>query len=297
MATLAQSVPNSQQSSRWFWAFLKEELRPYPGRGVLVARMMVAATLVMIITMTFRIPDGAYAALYALTVSRESPRATLAALKTVTIVFVIAAAYELVGAMFFVSEPSLRLIWLIVTFFLMFYSLRVLTNYTAGIRFGYLVVITTPLWDQHISAEAKVEGTLWAVFALTLATGVATLVELVYAELTRGDNLIRPLAERLSSVEEVVFAYAEARPIHEKNKKNITRLAMVGMSQLRRNLQRSSYAQHALRYGSIARGFQVSSCRKLLGWRSVNSTRNSRRRWMRSQIAWKASFPFAGTRA
>jgi multidrug resistance protein MdtO len=244
MATLAQSVLNSQQPSRWFWAFLKEELRPYPGRGALVARMMIAATIVMIITMTFRIPEGAYAALYALTVSRESPRATVAALKMVAIVFVIAAAYELVGAMFFVSEPLLRLIWLIVTFFLMFYSLRVLTSYTAGVRFGYLVVITTPLWDGHISAEAKVEGTLWAVFALTLATGVATLVELVYAELTRGNDLIRPLAERLSSVEEVVLAYAEARPIHEQNKKNITRLAMVGMSQLRRNLHRSSYAQH-----------------------------------------------------
>ena len=242
MTTLTQSVP-SAESSRWFWEFLKEELRPYPGRGALVARMMVAATLVMIITMTFRIPEGAYAALYALTISRESPRATLAALKTVAIVFVIAAAYELVGAIFFVSEPLLRVIWLIVTFFLMFYSLRVLTNYTAGIRFGYLVVVTTPLWDRHISASAKVEGTLWAVFSLTLATGIATVVELIYAELTRGDDLIRPIAERLRFVEEVVLAYAEARPILEKSKKNITRLAMVGTSQLRRNLQRSSYAQ------------------------------------------------------
>jgi multidrug resistance protein MdtO len=244
MATFAQSVPTSQPFSRWFWEFLKEELRPYPGRGALVARMVVAATLVMIIIMTFRIPDGGYAALYALTVSRESPRSTIAALKTVAIAFVIAAAYELLGAIFFVSEPSLRLIWLIVTFFLMFYALRVLTNYMAAIRFGYLVVITTPLWDGHISAEAKVEGTLWAVFSLTLATGIATLVELIYAELTRRDDLIGPIAERLSSVEELVSSYAEKRPLGEMSKKKITRLAMVGMSQSRRNLQRSSRAPH-----------------------------------------------------
>jgi multidrug resistance protein MdtO len=244
MSVIAQTAPAQARLSAWFWDFLKQELAPYPGRMALIARMMVAATLVMIITMTFRIPEGAYAAVYALTISRESPRATVTALKTVTIAFVIAAAYVLVGAILFVSEPLLRLIWLIVTFFLMFYSLRVLTNFTAGIRFGYMVVVTTPLWDQHISAEAKVEGTLWAVFALTLATGIATLIELVYAELTRGDDLIRALAERLNSVEEVVLAYAEAMPMNKKTKKNITRLAMVGMSRLRRDLQRSSYAQH-----------------------------------------------------
>ena len=48
-----------------YWEFLKEELTPYPGRAALVARMVMAATLVMIITMTFRLPYGAYCAIYA----------------------------------------------------------------------------------------------------------------------------------------------------------------------------------------------------------------------------------------
>jgi multidrug resistance protein MdtO len=244
MATLAESLPKSQRVTHWFWEFLKQELAPYPGKAALVARMMVAATLVMIITMTFRIPEGAYAALYALTISRESARATAGALKTVASVFVVTAAYELIGAMFFVSEPLLRLVWLIVTFFLMFYSLHVLTNYTAGIRFGYLVVITTPLWDRQVSAETKVEGTLWAVLALTLATGIAAFIEMVYAELNQEDDFIRPIAERLRCVEEVVFSYADSGPINAATEKKITRLTMVGMSQLRRNLQRSSYSPH-----------------------------------------------------
>jgi multidrug resistance protein MdtO len=252
MATLAQSVPKSQQASRWLWEFLKQELARYPGRVALVARMLVAATLVMIITMTFRIPYGAYATLYALTTSRESPRANVADVKNVAIVFVIAASYELIGAMFFVSEPLLRLVWLIVTFFVMFYALRVLTNYTAAVRFGYLLVVTTPLWDQHLPADARVEGTLWAVFSLTLATAISALVGLVYAEFTREDNLVRSIAERLRCVEQVVFAYAEGRPIDETTRKNVTRLTMVGMSQLRRTLQTSSHSsQYREQMGAV----------------------------------------------
>ncbi|HEX4170476.1 MAG TPA: FUSC family protein [Bryobacteraceae bacterium] len=252
MATLVQRVPPAQRVSRWLWEFLREELAPYPGRMALIARMMVAATVVMIITMTFRIPQGAYAALYALNISRESPRATVAAVKTIAVAFVIAAAYDLIGATFFVSEPTLRLVWVIATFFLMFYSLVALTNYTAGVRFGYLVAITTPIWDRHVSAEAKVEDTLWAVWAITLATIITTVIELVYAELSQGSDLIRPMAERLSSVEEILISYAEGQPIDEATENNITRLTMVGTSRLRRNLQRSSYsAQYREQMGAV----------------------------------------------
>ena len=64
-----------------FRDFLKEELAPYPGRVALVARMIISATLVMLITMTFRLPFGVLA-FYAIIVSRETHWATI---KTVTI--------------------------------------------------------------------------------------------------------------------------------------------------------------------------------------------------------------------
>jgi multidrug resistance protein MdtO len=244
MSAVSETVPSQVHGWPWFWQFVRHELTSYPGRPALVGRMIIAATLVMIISMTFRLPEGAYGAIYALTISRESPRSTIAAVTTVAIAFVIAAAYEVIGAMFFLNEPLLRFVWVSVTFILMFYSLRALTNYTAGVRFGYLVVITTPLWDQQISAEAKVENTLWAVWTITLATVITALVELVYAEFHRGSDLIRPIAERLSSVEDLVFSYAQDGRIDKTTEKKITRLSMVGTSQLRRNLQRSVYSSH-----------------------------------------------------
>ena len=252
MATVAQSVPEPQRQSAWLWEFFREELRPYPGRVGLVARMMIAATIAMLISMTFRIPEGAYGGVFALTLSRESPRATVADVRTLTIAFVIAAAYEVIGAMFFVDDPVLRLVWVIATFFLMFYCLSALTNYVAAIRFGYLVIITTPLWDQHVSAETRVEGTLWAVLTITVASIITALVELAYAEFNRGGDLIRPLSGRLARIEELLFCYAEGRPVNETIEQDITRLAVVGMSQLRRTLYRSVYSsQYREQMGAV----------------------------------------------
>ena len=54
MATVAQVAPPTTRPSTWFLQFLREELTPYPGRTALVARMMIAATLAMLISMTFR---------------------------------------------------------------------------------------------------------------------------------------------------------------------------------------------------------------------------------------------------
>ena len=56
MATLAHVIADGPRPLTWFREFLKHELAPYPGRAVTVARMVLAATLVMIVCYTFRIP-------------------------------------------------------------------------------------------------------------------------------------------------------------------------------------------------------------------------------------------------
>ena len=58
----------------WFWQFLKTELAPYPGRTWVVGRITIAATITMVLVMTFRIPYGFLGAIYTLFLSRENPR-------------------------------------------------------------------------------------------------------------------------------------------------------------------------------------------------------------------------------
>jgi multidrug resistance protein MdtO len=244
MATLAQNAPESSRPWAWLREFLKEELSPYPGRGAVVARMTIATTVVMLITMTFRVPYGAYATLYAFTLSRESPQITLKTLKIVLVIFVLGAVYILFGAWFFLDDPMLRLLWVVATMFLSFYLIGIMTNYGAATRFGYLVIITTPLWDQHILAEAKVEGTLWAVLAITVGSLVTLLGDLLFEAMRPGDDLVRSVAEQLAAVEELLDCYSADRPVDKSTKKKITRLAMLGTSRLRRNIQRSTHSQH-----------------------------------------------------
>jgi hypothetical protein len=45
--------------------------------------MVVAATIAMIMVMTFSVPYGAYGALLARTISRENPEATVKAVKII----------------------------------------------------------------------------------------------------------------------------------------------------------------------------------------------------------------------
>src|SRR5262245_1373777 len=203
MASIAQSLPASSANHRWLWEWLRHELTPYPGRALLVSRMVTAATLLMIITMTFRLPWGAYSALFALNLSRESLGETTRAVQMIVFGFALAGAYALAGGMLVLGDPMLRLLWVVGSFFLMFYGISATNNYAALMRFGYLTAITIPLWDRQITAEAKVEGTLWAVGTLTMASVIALLLENVYAALRRGDDLIDPITERLACLEEV----------------------------------------------------------------------------------------------
>ena len=241
MATAANTFARWSPSLRWLRDFLRNELAPYPGRGILVARMVVAATVFMLIAMTFRIPYGAYGAIYALTISRENPDATLQSVRTIVIWFAVAVVDVLLGAMFFSGDPLLRLVWVLATLFVTFYALSALANYNAAARFGYLIVYTIPLWDGRISAELKVEDTLWAVASVTIASLFVVAIELVFAQFKPWDDLVVSVAERLRWVE--ILLRCRADGVMEKtSEQQVARLSVLGMSRMRRDLHRSGYA-------------------------------------------------------
>jgi multidrug resistance protein MdtO len=252
MGSIAQGLSASPSSLDWFRDFLKEELSPYPGRGALVTRMVVAATIVMIIHLTFQIPFGAYAVIYTLNISRENPKATVKAAKTVIVAFACSVLYILVGALCFLEDPILRLFWVIGTLFVMFFALSAINIYGAAARFGYMLVITIPLWDELTTATARVEGTLWAFEAISVATIITVLTELVFAELNPHNYLVEPVARRLAATAKLLNRYAAGQPVDPKTEKEITHLAMTGTSRLRRDLQRSGYSpRYAEQMGAV----------------------------------------------
>ena len=253
MATLADSASGLQRPWRWFWEFLKHELAPYPRRAGTVARMVIAATLIMIITMTFRIPFGFQGAVYALLISRESLRATLQSAATVLLVTCAGATYLLVSAWFVISDAPLHFFWNIGSFFVAFYAISTLTNYTAAVIFAIMVSIGIPVWDRHVPAEINVEDTLWLCWGAFIGVVITAGLELAFARLRPGDEVVLPITEQLFAVENLLTCYAEGRTVDPAAEQKVIRLEMLGTSTLRRLLLRSNHShQYRARMGAVA---------------------------------------------
>jgi multidrug resistance protein MdtO len=242
VATLAHDIPYVPRPFTWLWEFLKHELAPYPGRVVTVARTVLAATLVMIICDTFRIPYAFLGAIYALLISRESPRATLNSAGTVLLLAVSGVAYVLVSVQFVISVPLLHFLWSIGSLFLAFYALTVVANYGAFVAFALVISIAVAIWDRHVPAGTNVADTLWLSLVALIAVVVTSGVELAFRRMRSGDDIVVPVSDRLTAIHSVLLCYAEGHPVDQATEEKVIRLGMLGTSTLRRALRRSDYS-------------------------------------------------------
>jgi multidrug resistance protein MdtO len=242
MGTTAQSLPDASTVHSWLWQWLRDELTPYPGRARLVARMVVAATLVMIICMTFRIPYAFQGAIYVLLISRESLRGTLQSGAIILLVTAIGAGYLLVSASFVINFPMLHFLWIVGSLFLAFYAISALGNYIVGVTFAVMISVGVPLWDRYFPAETNVEDTLWLCLATLIGFGATAGMALAFARLRPGDEIVSKIALRLSAVETLLICYADRCAVDADTGQKIMHLAMLGTSLLRRILRRSDYS-------------------------------------------------------
>ena len=235
-------MPDVPGPLTWLWEFLKHELAPYPGRAATVARMVLAVTLVMILCNTFRIPYGFVGGIYALLISRESPRATLSSAGTILLLTAGAVAYILVTVQFVISVVFLHFLWNVGALFLAFYALAVVKNYGAFVAFAFVISVAVTIWDRHVPAENSVEDTLWLALVAFIAVVVTSAVELAFRRMRPGDDIVVPVADRLEAIQSVLLCYAERCPVGEATEEKVVRFGMLGTSTLRRALRRSDYS-------------------------------------------------------
>ena len=253
MATLVQSLPQPPRPIAWLWTFLKEELAPYDGRVAVVARMTLAATLVMVVCMTFGIPFAFQGAIYALLISRDSPRATLQSAATMLALTGIGAAYLLFSLGFVISSPLLHFLWIIGSFFLTFYAISTLTNYAAAVPLAIVMSVAIPLWDRHVSAETNVEDTLRLCLSVLIGVVLTAAVELAFLRLRPGDEIVLPITQRMAAVENLLIRHAEGRTADTAIEQKVIRFEMLGTSLLRRSLRRLNYSpQYSVEMGGVA---------------------------------------------
>jgi multidrug resistance protein MdtO len=227
----------------WFGQFLKGELTPYPGRWVTVARMVIAATLTMILIMTFKIPGGALGATYALLISRDSLYATLQSASTIVVSYTIGLGFLLLGAIFFADAPIGRFLWLAGSLFVIFFVLRTLQNFGAATGFAFLVVNGLPAWQSPGTAEAHLETTLWLALSVAVGTAVTVTTEIIFRAFHAKNELFEGFDNRLIALNRLLSCYAENRPIPAAVRTELIQYAVIGVSGLRRMLARSVYTR------------------------------------------------------
>lgn len=238
MNALSESVSELDRRVGSLFELLYEELVPYPGRVAVVARIVIASVIVMVLVMTFRIPGAALAGYYTLLLSRESPHATLAGAVELVVSFAAGVGYVLLSSLLFFGSPVLHFIWVIVTFFIIFFAMRVVRSYSAAAGFGFLIATCIPIWERAQPSEQSVEATLWTAASVALGAVVTVAVEYVAAPFHRHGGLEEGLVDRWQAVAGVLHNVAHDQPAGEPGKK-LTQFAVVGVSRLRRIVLRS----------------------------------------------------------
>lgn len=222
----------------WFREFLRWEVAAYPGRVNTVVRMTIAATLVMLIAVTFRIPDAFLAGLFSILLARENLAATWRAGKLIVLAFVVASLYTLLGMMLFRGYPITHFFWVIGSLYLIFFVIRTATNYAAAAAFAIPIGVALPIWDRTLPSQLQVEGTLWPVLVVAVGAGAAVATEAIYRIFDRSDPLLTSVDDLLLAVqrlaESLASGHAPAKPIRTR----VLQYHVLGTGRLRIALQR-----------------------------------------------------------
>jgi multidrug resistance protein MdtO len=245
MATQSSVLPSPiDQGADWFWNFLKQELIPYPGRLWIVGRITISATIVMILVMTFRIPNGYLGAFFTLLLSRENPTATLLAGVRTVLIFLAGTLYTAISVRMLIGDPLTHFLWVAVSIFCCFYLLRIVDYGTAS-PFGFGVLGAIPLWDTTtLDVNTRMEDTLWTTGAVALAVVVSIVVEYVFRRVHPTTDLTEGIEIRMQTVENVLRSAGTGRPLESEWEKRLSMYATVGTSRLRRLILRSSDSSH-----------------------------------------------------
>jgi multidrug resistance protein MdtO len=203
---------------------------------------------------TFRIPNGVLAGLFTILLARENLAATWRGGRAIVIAFIAASLYTLLGMMLFRGYPITHFFWVIGSLYLIFFVIRTAKNYAAAAAFAIPIGVTLPVWDRATPSQLQVEGTLWPILAVAVATGVTVGIEAIYRIFDNSDPLIATVDDRLLIVQQVAESIARLRAPSKSLVDRIAQYQMTGTGRLRVMLQRQGVdpAQRARRTALIS---------------------------------------------
>jgi multidrug resistance protein MdtO len=231
---LRSSIPN-------FVEMLRAELAWYPGRPALVGRMVLACTSVMLLAEIFRIPGAILGASFPILISRENLKATRKTAFQIGLACSIGTAEVIVGGMLTAGSPFLHVLWVIVSLFAVFYAISSLNFMNASLTVSAVLALGIRTWDYPISAEERVERTLYTLLSILIACVVTALIETVFAKKNPPDAVLEGISRRLNLIETLLSQTSAAEFPSSTLTIQLARSAAKGVDDLSALLATSSY--------------------------------------------------------
>lgn len=243
--TTAPALPQRGREPSWLdslRALIQSEMSSYPGRPLLVLRIVLACTAVMFAIIVFRIPGGVLGAYYPLLVSRDNLRSTRRSALWIAATCTAGAVEVVLGAMLFVGSPFLHLLWVWGTLFLAFYLISSLKVYEAALALGLFFTNTITIWDQPVSADVRLRQTLFTLMVIFIGCGASVVIEYLLARTHAPDAVLGGIQERLELAGDVLRGYIEDRPDWERQLHLVRRYSTLGTATLRGFIAEAGYS-------------------------------------------------------
>ncbi len=193
-----------------FFHFLREEMRPFPGRGYAVARLVIGAVTATILCQTLRIPEPAFAPYLLFFVANEdgvsSVKVGLLAMIGVTISVAVSSWISIC----FMDAPWFRVPVTLLLIGGAVWLSRTLVLAVMGRLIAVVLALYLSLADTTFNPEQLTEATLWLWSIVGIAVGVSALVSVLLEP--RPDLLLRAhLEAALGATQEGLEALASGR--------------------------------------------------------------------------------------
>ena len=220
---------------------LRAELAWYPGRTMLVGRIVLACTSVMLLAFIFRIPGAALGAGFPILISHESPKAARKSAFDIGLACSIATAAVILGGVLTSGSPFLHVIWVIAILFVAFFAISSLNFINPSLTASVTIAVAIQVWDLPIRSEIRVERTLYTLLAILIACAITALIESLFAKKQSPDAILDGINHRLGLIETLLSqAQAEDFPPSALTIR-LSRSAAKGVDDLSELLAHSSY--------------------------------------------------------
>jgi uncharacterized membrane protein YccC len=158
------------------WRWLRAELAPFPGRAMMMWRIVISVVIVVVLSMTLQIPETAVSAYMVLFVSKENRAMTTIAGVGLTVGVTLGIIISLALFRHTFDYPEWRIPLMAATVFAAMFLSRAFVIGPLGFAIGFVVAITQNMGESAPDTDTLTRALLWVWVSLVFPAMVTLLV-------------------------------------------------------------------------------------------------------------------------